>query len=484
MAVTHGFIINETATSVTAPLNATAGLQVVVGTAPVNMLDDPAAAVNTPMIVRSYKEAVEAAGYSDDFEDYTICEAVNASFQVMNVGPLVLINVLDPAKHTTAVEETAVQVNDGVAEVDVTGLLLAKLVVKKEATELTADVDYAATFNDDGTVSIALIEGGAGDGATQLLVSGTKLDPSKVTADDIVGGVSISTGAETGLEVVRQVYPKIGYVPGILLAPRFSRNANVCAALQAKCRSINSVFNCVCFVDIDSTAEGAVKYQDVAAQKVAQAATSREAYGLWPYCKVGDVVYSGSSMAAAVTVYNDTQYGDVPNASPSNVTAPITAACLADGTEVLIDQEQGNVLNENGIATWVRAQSRFVLWGNETCAYPSTTDPKDMFLCIRRFFNYTAANFVLNNQQKLDKPMNKRLLESIIDSENMRGQVYVSTGVCASYELFLDPDRNTEAELVAGHIYFCQYCTPFPPMKLVTNTMEYQSGALATALLA
>ena len=45
MAVTHGFIINETATSVTAPLNATAGLQVVVGTAPVNMLDDPAAAV-------------------------------------------------------------------------------------------------------------------------------------------------------------------------------------------------------------------------------------------------------------------------------------------------------------------------------------------------------------------------------------------------------------------------------------------------------
>src|SRR5699024_7763128 len=118
------------------------------------------------------------------------------------------------------------------------------------------------------------------------LVSGTKLDPSKVTADDIVGGVSISTGAETGLEVVRQVYPKTGYVPGILLAPRFSRNANVCAALQAKCRSINSVFNCVCFVDIDSTAEGAVKYQDVAAQKVAQAATSREAYGLWPYCKV------------------------------------------------------------------------------------------------------------------------------------------------------------------------------------------------------
>ena len=484
MAVTHGFIINEAATSVTAPLTATAGLQVVVGTAPVNMLDDPAAAVNTPMIVRSYKEAVEAAGYSDDFEDYTICEAVNASFQVMNVGPLVLINVLDPAKHTTAVEETAVQVNDGVAEVDVTGLLLAKLVVKKEATELTADVDYAATFNDDGTVSIALIEGGAGDGATQLLVSGTKLDPSKVTADDIVGGVSISTGAETGLEVVRQVYPKIGYVPASCWhpvsrgTPTSARRCRPSAAASTACSTASASWT--------STApqKGRSSTRTWRPRRSPRRPTSREAYGLWPYCKVGDVVYSGSSMAAAVTVYNDTQYGDVPNASPSNVTAPHPPPpAWRTAPRVLIDQEQGNVLNENGIATWVRAQSRFVLWGNETCAYPSTTDPKDMFLCIRRFFNYTAANFVLNNQQKLDKPMNRRLLDSIIDSENMRGQVYVSTGVCASYELILDPDRNTDAELVAGHIYFYQYCTPFPPMKLVTNTMEYQAGALATALL-
>ena len=46
MAVTHGFIINEAATSVTAPLTATEGLRVVVGTAPVNMLAAPAGAVS------------------------------------------------------------------------------------------------------------------------------------------------------------------------------------------------------------------------------------------------------------------------------------------------------------------------------------------------------------------------------------------------------------------------------------------------------
>ena len=484
MAVNHGFIINEAATSIAAPLTANAGLIVVVGTAPVNMLADPAAAVNKPILARTYQEAVQAVGYSADFKNYTICDVISAAFQVMGVGPVVIINVLDPAKHKTALTEDTVQVNDGVAVVDETGVLLEGLVVKKEQTTLTADVDYTATFNDDGTLSIALIADGQGDGATQLTVSGNKLDPSKVNETDIIGSVNVSTGAESGFEVVRQVYPKLGLVPGILVAPYFSADANVCAAMQAKCRDINSTFDCVCFVDIDCTSTGAVKYQDVAEQKVAQAAISREAYGIWLYPKVGDVMYSASSMAAAATAYNDTQYNDVPNASPSNVAVPITATCLADGTEVLVDQEQGNVLNDAGVATWVRTANGFVLWGNETCAYPSTTDPKDMFLCIRRFFNYAAANFVLNNQQRLDKPMNKKLLQAIVDNENMKGAAYVSNGVCASYRIELDPNGNTDADLVAGKISFYMYCTPFPPMKLVKNTMEYEAGALSDALLA
>jgi len=330
-------------------------------------------------------------------------------------------------------------------------------------------------------VSIALVNGGKGDGATALTVSGSILDPTKITAADIVGGVNAATGAETGLEVVRQVFPKLGMVPGILLAPRFSKDPMVCAALQAKCRKINGVFDAVCFVDIDSSASGARKYTDVANQKVKQGATSREAYGLWLYGKIGSTIYSGSSLAAAAAVYNDSLYNDTPNASPSNVSVPISSACLEDGTEVLMDQEQGNVLNEQGVATFIRSGD-FVVWGNETCCYPKNTDPKDAFLCVRRFFNHSWTSFVLDNMSKLDKPMNKKRLQSIIDSENMKGSVYVSTEVCASYSMKADPDRNTTAELVAGHYSFYQFCTPFPPFKQINNTMEYEAGALTSAL--
>lgn len=484
MAVSHGFNLTEATTSVSAPVQVSSGLQIIVGTAPVNQLANPAAAVNTPLYVSTYKEAVAAVGWSSDFAKYTLCEAISANFKVVGTAPIVVINVLDPKnkKHITALDETSVQVNDGVAEIDKVGILLEKLVVKKDTTALTADVDYIASFNDDGTVSLALIIGGAGDGATTLTVSGSILDASKVTADDIVGGVNAATGAETGLEAVRQVYPKLSKAPGILLAPRFSKNAQVCAALQAKCRKNNGLFNAVCFVDLDCSADGAQKYTDVAKQKAKQTATSREAYALWLYVKVGETVYSGSSMAAAATVHNDSQNGDRPVASPSNVTVPISAACLEDGTEVLMDQEQGTFLNDQGIATFIRSGTDFVIWGNETAAYPKNTDPKDAFLCIRRFFNYAWTSFVLDNMSKLDKPMNPKRLQSIIDSENMKGSKYVSEEACASYRIVADTEKNTAAELVAGHYHFYLYCTPFPPLKQMNVTMEYEASSLVTAL--
>lgn len=97
----HGVYTSEQATSMTAPVTGTAGLQVVVGTAPVNMLEHPEQAVNTPLLAYNYKEAVAAVGYHDDFAAYTLCESISAAFSVVGTGPLVLINVLDPAKRKT-----------------------------------------------------------------------------------------------------------------------------------------------------------------------------------------------------------------------------------------------------------------------------------------------------------------------------------------------------------------------------------------------
>ena len=135
MAYKHGVYTSEVATSMVAPITGTAGLQVIVGTAPVNMLKDPAAAVNVPLLVSSYKEAVEAVGYLPDFANYTLCECISANFSVVGIAPMVLINVLDPAKHKIAITGGTVQVNDGVAVLEETGVLLEGLTVMHQLGE-------------------------------------------------------------------------------------------------------------------------------------------------------------------------------------------------------------------------------------------------------------------------------------------------------------------------------------------------------------
>lgn len=441
----HGVYTSEQATSMTAPVTGTAGLQVVVGTAPVNMLEHPEQAVNTPLLVYNYKEAVAAVGYHNDFAAYTLCESISAAFSVVGTGPLVLINVLDPAKHTADIDETAVQVNSGVAVLDVVGMLLDKLTVKSGSTALTRDTDYTASFNNDGTLNIVPLAGGKAASATTLTVTGKKLDPSKVKAADIVGGVDAATGKETGLEVVRQIYPKLSMTPGILLAPRFSMDATVAAALQAKTKEINGVFKAVCIVDIDSTESGATKYTDVKQRKEAQAVSDANAYAVWPCAKVGEVVYSGSALAAALTAYTDAVNADTPNVSPSNKTLAISAACLADGTEVVLDQEQANTVNGFGVATFLN-MSGFRLWGNNTAAYPGTTDPKDRWFSVRRFLSWAANSFILTYFSKVDSPANKRLIEAIVDSENVRGNGFVARGVCARYEVIYDEAENMNVD--------------------------------------
>lgn len=476
----HGVYTSEVATSLVAPVTGTAGLQVIVGTAPVNMAADPSAAVNTPIIAYNYKEAVEAVGFVPDFENYTLCEAIAANFQVVGNGPIIMINVLDPATHKTAVSETTLTVTDGVAKTEIVGLILDGLTVKNGNTTLVKDTDYTVAFESDGSADIVLLTSAS---ITSIKVSGYKLNPSAVTAADIVGGVDASTGAETGLEVVRQVYPKLGMTPGILLAPRFSTNATVAAALQAKTTELNGVFKSVCIIDIDCGATGARKYTDVRTKKTAQAATSANAYDVWLYGKVGDTIYSGSSLAGALTAYTDAVNDDTPNVSPSNKVIAISAACLADGTEVLLDQDQANTVNSFGVATWLNMNG-FRLWGNNTAAYPGTTDPKDRWFSVRRFMSWAANTFILTYFQRVDSPANKRLIEAIVDSENVRGNGFVARGVCARYEITFNEDENTTADLLDGRLTFHQYITPYTPAEDIEDVIEFDPEALTAALTA
>ena len=62
----HGIISSEKPTSVAKPTIIESAVGVIFGTAPVNLLKDPYSAVNKPVLINNYNEAVEKLGFSQD----------------------------------------------------------------------------------------------------------------------------------------------------------------------------------------------------------------------------------------------------------------------------------------------------------------------------------------------------------------------------------------------------------------------------------
>lgn len=487
MAYSHGVTVLENPTSLTPPIEVDSAIQFVVGTAPINLLEDPSAAVNVPILVYDFAEAKEKVGYSDSFNRFTLCESIDASFRVFNVAPLVLVNVLDPEKHNIAVTGEPYALDNGELTIEQEGILLNDDFIVKNSdgtTTYTKDTDYTVEFDDDGYVKLEVVEDGQidTDGESSLTFDYIQLDPSAVTKEDIIGGYDTATGKYEGLENIKQVYPQFGIVPGLIVCPGWSHQPNVGIAMTAKTEEINSLFKCEAVKDIDTTvATGATTYSDVSAWKNGNSYTNKHDIVLWPKVKIGDKQYHYSALFAPLIAYIDNQNDGVPYVSPSNKSLGISGTVLADGTEVSLGLDQANLLNGNGIITAINMNG-WKAWGNRTGIYPSSTDPKDAFIPVRRMFDWWGNTFILTYFQKVDDPMNRRLIESVIDSENIRANGFKARQQIAGARIEYIEDENPATDLIDGKIRFHQYLTPFPPAREITNVLEYDVDTLTAVL--
>lgn len=480
MSYQHGIYIQENPTSIIPPIVSESGVQVVVGTAPVNLTKAPGTAVNKPVIAYSWKEAVETLGYSDDWDSYTLCEVMDASFRRVGVAPVIFINVLDPDIHKVSGTET-LKLENGEAALKIFGVLLDSIVVKASegATTYNKDVDYLVAFNSEGYPVISAIEGGLISETSEIKIEFNKLSPDMVDETDIIGGYDFDDNTYKGLELIGQVYPRLGIVPGLILVPGYSQIPEVASVIVVKCEAINGSFNCMNVLDLDSAA--VKKYQDASAWKNDNSYNSKRSILCWPKVMIGDRVYWYSSVKAAVTAYTDAQNDNVPYVSPSNKALPINAMVLADGTEVYLDQLQANFLNGAGIVTAINVNG-WRSWGNNTAAYPSTTDPKDRFIPIRRVFDWWGNTFILTYFQKVDDPGNYRLIENVVDSENIRGNGFQARGQIAGAKIEFIQKDNPITDILNGKIQFIQKIAAFPPAESIVNVLEFDPTMLQNAL--
>ena len=81
---------------------------VFVGAAPVNLIRGYAERVNAPVKLNNMNDVQNLMGYSKNWSAFDLCEVFKLHFDNNsgNIGPIVAINVLDPATHKKSGETT------------------------------------------------------------------------------------------------------------------------------------------------------------------------------------------------------------------------------------------------------------------------------------------------------------------------------------------------------------------------------------------
>ncbi len=478
MAYKHGVYISEQPTGVVPPTRTAAGLPVVFGTAPINLGN--VANVNKPVLCNTYADAVEALGYSSDWGKYTLCEFMKSHFSLFNVAPVVFVNVLDPSVHKTAVSSEAVTLVAGTKALASLGAI-ASTVVVKDATDTTTyilNTDYTLAFDADGYLVIT--RKGTTITATETLhVSYDKLNPTAVDADDIIGGVS-GSGVLTGLELVNEVFPRFRLVPGMILAPKWSSTPSVAAVMTAKAQNINQHFKAIALTDIDTSSGGADVYSEASAWKTLNNYNSAFQAVCWPKVKLGTETYHLSTQLAGIMAKTDSENDDVPYVSPSNKSLQVDSSVVASGAEVWLAPDTAAYLNGEGIITALNFVGGWKLWGNRTGAYPANTDPKDSFLAIRRMFNWISNTIVLSFWQRVDAPLNRRLIETVVDSVNIWLNGLAARQYIIGGRVQFIPEENPTSDLSNGIAKFHVWVTPPGPAREIDFIVEYDPAYLST----
>lgn len=238
----HGVQIEELSTALQ-PMIQVAAPVTVIGTA-------NSGPVNEPTLITSYSNFVETflanMGGSTAYDDFTLHEAAYVCFRLFNVSPLICINVLNPASHF----KSSSQDLSGLTEPKTikSRIIPGTLVVTSGSVTLEEGTDY--TFAD--SVLTIKNQSKVTDDTVHLAYHLT--DVSKVTTDNVIGAVHSSTGKKTGLAVLEDVYPKLGLVPGVVIAPHYSEDPEVALAMAARVADIDGCFRTVAVADLPAAA--------------------------------------------------------------------------------------------------------------------------------------------------------------------------------------------------------------------------------------
>lgn len=470
----HGIYTSTTDTQMPATDNTEVG-QVVIGTAPVYLLDDPQSAVNVPIVCRNISDCRKKLGYRSKFGGYTLCQSMYANFMWFKVAPVVYINVLDPSKHKEAVAEKEFQINNNIVTIEDDVIVSSLQIKKNDELSTVIDKDKYVTAWVDGVLYINFTEEQTGT----VKIAYDKADPSKVTDADILGAWSSGDDKRTGAELIKSIFPMLGIVPFIITAPGWSHKDNIGSILAAKAAEINGCYKAMFIADIDSAT---AKTKAKAIETKEKRTLDENCIATYPMVVKDGYTFYLSAVVAALIMYQATQTDGITCKSPSNQKIAADDVVLADGTSVFYDQEDGNDLNGAGLVTVISRNGLYV-WGNNTAIYPDNNDPVKRWIMTRLTFLWIENDFINSNFHEVDGALSKKMIENIITNYNIKLSSYAAAGYIADGQIYYDEGDNPDEEILNGHFTFRTRLAANVPGEFIENIFSFDIDALRNSIL-
>lgn len=466
---------------------------VYIGTAPVHhvaLSDGETYCVNQPVAVSNIAEARRIFGYSDDWAKYTLCEAMHMHLELNGVGPLILINVLDPNAHKSTTKTTASKTpsNGRIAISGADDIILDSVVIKTTGEEPTTKVkgtDYTIAYNTEKK-QIVIQEVSSGSlGTAALTIEYFTVNIASITSDVVIGS-SDGLGLNTGVFAVKNVYQETGYIPSFLAAPGWSSIPTVHSAMIQNAEKINSHWDAYVFADLPILdGETQITLQTVAAWKAANGYTHENETVYFPLVRGTDgKKYHLSVIAAANFQGLLLEQDGIPWRTASNTAAPIIESLYLGESytgRIFDDSIINEKLNKNGIASAAFVGGRWAIWGCHSADYNQEDgDQINVAETNRMMLYYISNDFQHRRTMDVDKPMTRNDLESIVADEQTRIDALLKIGALIYGEVHLNASQDDRSDLMNGDYSFTFNVTTTPLAKSLTAVVNWTDDGFTT----
>lgn len=450
-----------------------------IGTAPVHLVRGykEKGLVNTPIKITGAASAYSQIGHASDWTKYTLCEATHVHFLTDKgaVGPIYVVNVLDPEKHKKAEQQTkSVTFVNGRVEFPSSDIILDSILIdeKVEGTDFTVDYNF--------TTGMVILKDLTGE-MTTVEIGYNEVDPTQVKAADVVGGVS-AEGEYSGIEVLELLYNSDNTVPACVAAPGWSHEPEVHNALVRKVQGIGAKMPTFAYTDIPladcDTIAKAKEYKE------SKGFNSPFEVTCWPMAQDNSGnVFHGSTLSCYTQQAVDANNGGVPFETASNKEIPGLKQYFGETSKNAgYGELDGNELNAVGIRTIIKRNGELVLWGGHTAAYKFgvTSDPKEIFDTNMRMLGYLVRMFIKDAQLEIDRPMSRQRKDALVAHFQD-----VLDGLAARNALIGTPvfefigESNPQTNLVNGDFVFDIVATPMPQFKSATVGIHYSDAGFS-----